>query len=387
MDELDFQNLLEKYAVGDCNLEELTLLESWYLSKSRENDNSALLNRTLLAQHRKIWENISSQTGIETKVPLRKRIGFMIPLTVAASIILVYFLSGHCTFSKRPNQKIAMVKSANHDLLPGKNKAVLILSNGKKINLTSANNGIIATDDNAIIHKNKNGSIIYQGKTGAITDQKMVYNTVKTERGEQWPNLELPDGTKVMLDAASSITYPLYFSNNERRVTVTGQVYFQVFHNSSKPFRVVANSQIIEDMGTAFNVNAYNDEPNVKTTLVQGSVRISTPSQNITLKPGQQAITTFDNENISVKNVNIDGAVDWKNGLFHFNHEDLKSAMRQIARWYNVDVVYEGNLPKADINGEVYRNMNAAKVFEVLNNLKVNLKIEGNKIIVTDKKI
>ena len=182
----------------------------------------------------------------------------------------------------------------------------------------------------------------------------------------------------------SSVTYPVQFSG-ERKVTITGEVYFEVVHNPKQPFKVVANNQTIEDIGTHFDVNAYSDEPATLTTLVEGSVKISRGTDNKILKPGQQAVTLTATNDILVRKADMESALAWRNGLFHFNKADLKTAMRQIARWYDLDVVYEGSIPSTYLDGDMYRNMKASQALDVLDYLNVKFSIEGKKLIITNK--
>ncbi|MDB5158825.1 MAG: fec operon regulator FecR [Mucilaginibacter sp.] len=306
-------------------------------------------------------------------------------LKYAAAALLILSIGAYFFINKRlaQSQNVQIVKN---DLSPGSNKAILTLSNGKKISLTDAKPGIIASDANLVVKKNTNGSINYENNTVASEYRdEPAYQTITTPRGGQWPQIELPDGTKVTLDAGSSITYPVVFSGSERRVAVTGQVYFSVKHNAAQPFRVTVKDQIIEDIGTEFNINAFDDETAVRTTLIEGSVSVSKNKEHVVLTPGQQAVDRVGNEQIRLKEANLAEVIAWKNGLFHFDHADLKTVMRQVSRWYDVQVFYEGQIPKTDITGEVYRSMKASQVFEVLNNLKVNFRIDGKKIIVTDK--
>jgi transmembrane sensor len=195
----------------------------------------------------------------------------------------------------------------------------------------------------------------------------MVYDTLTIPRGGQYP-IRLADGTKVWLNSATSLRYPETFASNERKVElIYGEAYFDVAHNSSKPFRVILKGHTLEDIGTQFNVNAYDDEPTMRTTLVEGSIKVSRSGKNILLKPGQQAIIKSTNSSIIVQNADVDEAVAWKNGYFKFDGEDLRSVMRKVSRWYNVDVTYQGNFrDNISFLGEVSRSKNISAVLKIM---------------------
>lgn len=304
-----------------------------------------------------------------------------------AAILILCLFAGWLVYRSKTAPAKNIPEVAKADVLPGGNKAILTLSTGKQISLTDAENGTIAKEGKEIIKKSSDGTLRYEGQASSGHNQQTTYNTVTTPPGGQW-RLILPDSTRVMLDAASSIKYPVFFNGKERRVEITGQAYFEVAHNEKMPFRVVADREVVEDIGTEFNINAYPDEPSLKTTLISGSVEITKGDKFVLLKPGQQANIKYDDpdQRIAVTdNANIEEATAWKNGLFHFGNSSLQEVMRQISRWYDVDVVYEGNIPHTVINGEAYRNLKASQVFEVLNDLKINFRIEGKKIIVTNK--
>jgi ferric-dicitrate binding protein FerR (iron transport regulator) len=232
----------------------------------------------------------------------------------------------------------------------------------------------------AKINKTGDGKIVYQEDQ---TKESLVeYNTITTPRGGKY-ELTLADGTTVTLDAASSIRYPVAFTGRERRVEITGQVYFEVAHNQSKPFRVQASDQTVEVLGTHFNINAYPDEADLRTTLLEGSVRITKAQASAILKPGEQAITSDQSTLIRVRDADTEAAVAWKEGHFHFSHADIPTVMRQLARWYDVEVAYVGSIPKRSFSGNINRNTKASVALEILSVSNVHFKIEGKKIIVT----
>lgn len=264
------------------------------------------------------------------------------------------------------------------DVLPGGNRAILTLAGGKQILLDSAINGLLAQQGNARIQKLANGRLAYQR-----IDEKprsFLYNTLSTPRGGQY-QLTLPDGSRVWLNAASSITYPTVFTGTERVVKVIGEAYFEVAHNSHQPFRVQAGDQLIEDIGTAFNVNAYADEPGVKTTLVEGTVKVSKGIAVRILSPGQQAKSQRGGIEM-VPNADIEEVLAWKKGAFAFRDADLPTVMRQLARWYDIDVEYDGPVPTGTFDGEIGRSLTLNQVLQGMAKTRINYTIINNHKIV-----
>jgi ferric-dicitrate binding protein FerR (iron transport regulator) len=266
-----------------------------------------------------------------------------------------------------------------HDRAPGRNVALLTLSDGSSITLDSAHNGVLARQGNANITKSGDGSLAYrpaQGGTSAV-----VYNTLTTPRGGQY-RLLLPDGSQVWLNAASSISYPTAFTGGERSVTITGEAYFEIASNASMPFRVNViapkGQKEIRVLGTHFNVKAYDDEPTVTTTLLEGSVQLA----GTILKPGEQGQWREDGTMHVDSHANIEEAVAWKNGLFHFEGADLAEVMRQLSRWYDVEVVFRGKVPDAKFDGEITRNSNLTEVFKILQLSNVHFTVEDKKVFV-----
>ncbi|WP_205510966.1 FecR family protein [Longitalea arenae] len=290
------------------------------------------------------------------------------------------------------------------DIAPGGNKAMLTLSDGSVIVLDSAANGTLAEQGNAKIVKLNNGQLVYaqenQESGNALTPAQragidhspMTFNTLTTPRGGQY-QLTLPDGSKVWLNAASSITYPTSFASNERVVTVTGEVYFEVAKQATRPFIVKKGSTSVTVLGTHFNVNAYEDEVNLKVTLLEGSVKVNSAIDNgqsamdprfaAILKPGQQAIVSAHSPLTIDHSPNVDKVMAWKNGIFNFHKASLQEVMRQLSRWYNVDVVYEKGVPNMEFGGEMGRDLTLAQVLQGFEDMEIHFRIEaGNRLIV-----
>ena len=297
---------------------------------------------------------------------------------VAASIILCLGAGGYFLLHKAQPVQLAQ----NQVIVPGGNKAILTLANGQKISLTDARNGQIARQAGAQISKTNNSQLVYvnsvPGTAASGGTAETVYNTIETPRGGQY-TLKLADGTIAILDAASSIKYPVAFNGKERQVAITGQVYFEVVHNAAQPFKVVTARETIEDIGTKFNVNAYENEPALKTTLLEGSIKVN----HTLLKPGQQAILKPGSNQLSVAEANTEEVMAWKNGYFIFNDEDIQSIMRKVARWYDVEVTYQGDLSGKTFAGYVSRFKNVSEVLRKLQATgTIHFKTEGRRITV-----
>ncbi len=255
------------------------------------------------------------------------------------------------------------------NVMPGKQGAILKLSDGRAVMIDTVKDGLIAREGKIGVYK-ENGQIVYKGE-GKEDGEALAFNEIVTINGRQ-TSATLPDGSTAWLNAASSIKYPLHFEKTQRRVDMTGEVAFKVLHNDAQPFRVVVGNEMIEDKGTEFNVNAYSDEAAMKTTLLEGSLKI----KNIILKPGE-AYT-----NGKIISGNIDDAFAWRDGNFSFTHADLQSVMRQFARWYNVEIKYEGAVPAETFTGGMGRNLTLADALDALKKMHVHFRIEEDKRIV-----
>jgi transmembrane sensor len=375
MQKQEIRELIKKYNAGTCTSYEKELVESWYMQFEpagikdlSEEERSADLDA--------IWNSLPIHQ------PTIRRMAIMYRTTAAAAI-LVFLSIGIYYFTHRGPDQQKVIATIARTLKPGGNKAILTLSDGKQIVLTDAAKGQLASQSNATIEKTAEGNIVYnQAATALGVNGALAYNSMSTPQGGTY-ELTLSDGTKVTLDAASSIRYPVVFGSTERRVEITGQAYFEVAHNKMKPFRVSSKGQTVEVLGTHFNINAYSNEEATKTTLLEGSVKVFNNQQTALLKPGQQSAIMNGNTAIKVNNADIETAVAWKNGLFRFKRADLQTVMRQFSRWYNVEVVYEGAVPNAAITGKVLRTANAEQVLKIINSLGIKFKTDGKKIVIS----
>lgn len=316
-----------------------------------------------------------------TRVP--KRILWMW-VAAAVAILLVISIGGYFYFNHQPSKEIASSgtpATGIHDIAaPSGNKAILTLADGRVIELDSAGQGALALQGAVHIEKTADGQIIYKGDA---TEIKM--NTLSVPRGSMPVQLVLADGSKVWLNASSSITYPTAFAGNDRKVSMTGEAYFEIAHDASKPFFVSKGDVNVRVLGTHFNVNAYNNEAELKVTLLQGSVNVSIGQKSAILKPGEQAEVGGDGDLQTTSNVNIEEVMAWKNGKFYFEKATIHDVMNQISRWYDVDVEYKGNISE-HFGGTISKNVDASKVFEMLEFTGgVEFRVEGRKVIVMPK--
>jgi transmembrane sensor len=282
----------------------------------------------------------------------------------------------------QPGQQIAqskkISKAAKSAIVPGGNKAVLTLSDGSSIILDSTYQGTLAKQGNAKVVKLNSATLAYSA--GDENNHEIFYNTLSTPSGGQY-QLILPDGTRVWLNASSSIHFPTLFKGKERNVTVTGEVYFEVAKNAAIPFKIIVKDVEVKVLGTHFNIMAYNDENSMNITLLEGSVKVTKGSLNTTLVPGQQSMINKTGD-IKVVEADIEEVMAWKNGWFQFNAYDIKTVMRQISRWYDVEIVYEGKIPDGHFSGLVSRDNDISQVLKIMQAAGVRFKIEGRKVVV-----
>lgn len=365
MERQEARLLLKKYRERSCTPEELALLESWYAKTDIEGipDLSAA-----------DWSAIQATDppGFKTKIIIWKRVA------IAASLLIGLGIA----FYQYSNNNSPMPAIAKQVISPGGNKAFLILSNGRQINLADANNGELFKQAGLSISKTKSGQVVY-----TVTDQKAVsglnQNTISTPNGGQW-QVNLPDGSVVYLNAASSITYPVSFASAQKRmVKLSGEAYFEVAKDKAHPFVVETDQQSVEVLGTHFNINSYANEPVVKTTLLEGSVKVVPVNAfGVVLKPGEQAVRS--GKNLNVAKVDLEEVMAWKNGYFLFNDEGIESIMNKIARWYDVDIEYGTTATAEKFNGMVSRNKKLEQILKILEETNaVKFKIEGRKVTVT----
>ncbi|MBB5637207.1 hypothetical protein HDF26_004440 [Pedobacter cryoconitis] len=375
MNEKELRTLLNKYVAGQCTPAEEAILEAWFL-KEDGSDIPGLSEEETAEDLALVW------TRLEAKLAARPVKRFSVlkyiaaaSILLAASLILFFYL------------RLSPVAATGHsiyvnDVPSGKNKAFLTLGNGSRIALDDAVNGNVIEQQGTVITKTRDGQLVYRADDKKNGDVASVPNTIETPQGGQW-QLNLPDGTKVWLNAASKLTYPSTFSGlKTRRVTLTGEAYFEVAHDRSRPFIIVTGKQVAEVLGTHFNINSYGDEPAIKTTLLEGSIKVTVNNNYEILKPGQESAVT---EKISILNVDTDNAIAWKNGDFNLGQNDFRGAMRQLARWYNVEVVYDHSAPQdVTLHGWISRQKSIVSILKVMELTgEVHFKVQGRRVVVT----
>jgi ferric-dicitrate binding protein FerR (iron transport regulator) len=395
----DAQFLLQRYLAGDCTAEEKDLLEAWWAELQAEFPWEVPAGQEGLVHHRmlsKIKAELGNELGAGGQAGKRQSVegdpeSVQIPVRrlewrryagIAAAVLVI--AAGGWLWRSRHNgmQSAGDATAATIEAAPGGHRAVLTLAGGKQVVLDSASNGMLAIQGNERVMK-QNGQLDYQqGGTAegdAAEGNAVVFNTLATPRGGEY-QLVLPDGTKVWLDAASCITYPTAFAGKTRQVSISGQAYFEVVHDPNKPFEVKVQGQIIRDIGTAFDINAYTDEPTMKITLASGAVAVGGHGNTVVLRQAGQQLDCTNTQLEPVHNADLTAVLAWKNGLFYLTSADIATVMRQVGRWYDVDIVFEKGIPAGHITGEVPRNTMLSTVLQVLQTSGVHFTTEGKTI-------
>lgn len=390
-----FSELAFKYLKGELDADEVKELDD-YLAASEDNrlfferltskeSLNEKLDKVFAVDHEAMWKNIVSATP---KLQRGRLFTIRPTLKYAAAVILIAALGTYIYLGRSKKAELTKVAPqavpASIDIMPGGNKAILTLSGGQKIVLDSAANGNLATQGQTAILKTADGQITYntQNKGNAAA---VYYNTVSTPKGGQY-QLTLSDGSKVWMNAASTLHFPTAFTGTQRQVELDGEAYFEVAKNAMSPFVVkVKDGAAIKVLGTHFNIMAYGDEQYTKTTLVEGSVRVTNGNSNVKLQPGQQALSETGNSKAPVivnKYPNIEEVLAWKNGVFQFANADLRLVMRQVARWYDVDVVFDNRVPEVHFTGRISRSLEVSELLSGIEYVGVHFKIDGKKILV-----
>lgn len=377
------RELAQKWLNGSLTAEEEVLFNQWYdqLPPSEIEVDSRDTNADAFKE--RVYQRVMTSIRPEENNILTHKRRWM-AWSAAAAIVLAFGLGVYFTAQKTSKHTSAIAVAKR--IAPGGNRATLTLANGQVIYLDSAEKNQLPDQGNTQIVNADNGVLAYQAAK-SNTEEKIVYNTLSTPVGGQY-QLQLPDGTKVWLNSASSIRYPVNFTGAERVVSITGEAYFEVKHNARMPFAVRAGNTLIHDIGTHFDINAYSNEPDLKVTLTEGSVEVEQTilKTKQLMQPGEQISINRQGIMKTVKDFDVEKAIAWKNGLFDFDGEKLEAVMRQVSRWYNVDVEYPDGVPDIQFTGSIHRNVDASQVLDMLGYFKINFKIveEGDrkKIIV-----
>ncbi|SEM82151.1 FecR protein [Mucilaginibacter gossypiicola] len=378
----EFIKLYERCTSGNCTPEEQKLFEEYRdnfdLSDipwiSDFGDKGEVERRLKIDLHNRLSKN-----QVKRLTPVRWWAAAVIIFALGGLLVAIKYFGG--------NTKPYELTSDKNIIKPGSNKATLTLADGKQITLDGSKKGRLFTLNHVSANNDVDSSVTYQKNTTEITGSPQPYNVLTTPRGGKY-QLILADGTKVWLNAGSIIKFPVDFAGSERVVEFSGEAYFEVAHDARRPFKVVSTGQLVQVLGTHFDINAYQDEDAVKTTLLEGSVKVygksrtsTSAATEIIIKPNEQAV--FKNDQLSKQTVDADEFVAWKNGLILFRNADIHDVMRKISRWYNVEVEYQGQIGNDTYNGEIPRNAAFSEVLKILKLDDINVKLNGRKLIVS----
>ena len=384
-----------KYLNNQCSPQEVKELLAWF-SAEDESVLRALITASLEEMdvedkdEDNKWSPVTDKLFANIKAQIKSEKGKVVPVLkrpwfqIAAAVLLV--VGGFAVFNlikkTNPNQNVVNIDTPKQDADSGSNKAILTLADGSSIVLETAANGTVTQQGNSKIVKPANGQLAYNLLNEKTTE--VLFNSIATPRGGQY-QLIFSDGSKAWLNAASSLRFPVAFIGNERKVELTGEAYFEVAKNASMPFKVeIAGKGEVEVLGTHFNVSAYREEATANTTLLEGSVRViglATGDSHI-INPGEQAQVDSKGQISVNKNADTKQAIAWKNGTFNFSNVDLAVALRQLSRWYDVDIKFEGSVPQRHFTGEIHRDLKLQQVLKLLEENNVFCKLEGKMLIV-----
>ena len=395
------EEIFKKYLDNQCSPEEVRTLLTYFDNPEDEVQLRALIYDGLESietdTDESQWQPATDKIFARIQPQLQTGNGKIVPLfrrpwvRIAAAAVLAIGIFSIYNYFIRPGTtkpEIVNTDPVSNEVVPGGNKAILTLADGSSVNLTNTVNDTVAKQGSTNIIKVADGQLSYRILNEKPTNG--LYNSIATPRGGQY-QLTLSDGTMIWLNAASSVHFPVVFTGSERVVEITGEVYFEVAKNASMPFKVkIANKAEIEVLGTHFNVNAYVDEPSLNTTLLEGKVKVTstvagsrlpTPDSRL-LSPGEQAQLKTDGKINIDKPANAEQYIAWKNGIFSFDSADLEMSLRQLARWYDIEIEFEGSTARKKFSGEMQRNLSISQVIKLLETNNVHCRLEGRKLIV-----
>ncbi|WP_256004646.1 FecR family protein [Pedobacter deserti] len=382
-----FQDMLERYRQNTANKAEVEFLERYYEAFEEGAD---LINDHNESSYAFVRNEIKSTAdkriaALQSKGRVKRL--WLGGVAAAVAVAIAVSVSAYFFADKSSEDLIAQVDEL---ALPGGNKATLTLANGAQVVLTEAANGEIARQAGISITKTADGKIIYTvAKAGADAEMDeataQLKNTITTPNGGEY-TVVLPDGTMVKLNAASSLVFPTAFQGDERMVELSGEAYFEVAKNRQMPFRIKSGMQTVEVLGTHFNISAYDNEETMKTTLAEGSVKVSSGSYESIIVPGQQTLVNRQVAGpVKKQAVNLDKELAWTNNQFVFEDDDIRSVMRKISRWYNIDIRYEGDLSDNTFSGGIFRSMRLSEVLKILKLQGFDFDVRGREITIRYK--
>lgn len=337
------------------------------------------------------WEQLYQQILDNREQVIVRPFSYRKWIAVAAVFIAVIAATYFLVFQKSPEQHVAKLTMPHDVPPPDKTKATITLADGRVVYLDNTGSGQLAQQGGVQLVKMPDGQIAYHlsaaqaGTTTGEVIKELQLNTLNNPRGSNVIDMQLADGSRVWLNAGSSITYPVAFTGAVRRVTISGEAYFEVAPDKLKPFYVSKNTMEVQVLGTHFNVNAYDDEPEIKVTLLEGAVKVSNNGDSRQIQPGQQATIYHSSASgrlIINNSVDIEQVMAWKNGKFSFNRADIKTVMRELSRWYNIEIEYQGHITKDLFGGDIQRNLSLSRVLDFLKQSQVHFKVSGSKVIV-----
>ena len=378
-----YLSLCEKYLKGIATPEEEILIEEYQNSQGLNNNILGDVGANDKERLKAILYNRLQASFQQQAAPVVKMRRW--PYAAAAAILVFISVGIYLVSNKISSTGPTLSKHARpvkNDIQPGSEKAVLTLANGSTITLDDAPNGVVSKQGNSAISKSANGLVINGGNDAG---NQLAFNTITIPRGGKY-HITLSDGTNVWLNSSSALTFPAAFTGTDRTVRVTGEAYFEVAKNDKMPFKIDVNGkQVVEVIGTHFNISAYTDENNIITTLLEGSVKVTYKDKSTYIVPGQMAVNDF-GQHIMVKQANLEEVMAWKNDSFIFNNENITSIMRKISRWYDVDVAYNGDMTSINFDGSYSRSKGLAsllKNIELVN--KVRFITEERRVTVIAK--
>ena len=361
------KDVIRRYYDGQATEEECIIVERWFHELNQEKI-SALSEDELFGMSDQIWDQL--KPGNEVRV---RRLWPQL----AAACLLLFALSFGAYFlvSDKSGNKQNLHASLIH---PGSNKAFLTLQDGRKVSLNDSKLGTVVKGADMLVTQSERGKLSYEVKDNKANAGE--FNTLNTPKGGQYA-VTLSDGTKVYLNAASSVRFPVTFHGKYRQVELTGEAYFEVKHDAARPFRVVSGNQVVEVLGTHFDVKSYQDEQSINTSLIEGSVRVRLGDASILLKPGQQAANI--GGELTLTKVPAQNAIAWKDGFFRFKNDRIADIMKTLARWYDIDVDFHDRIGEERFSGQISRNKNIGDVLDVLEQTQlIHFEISGRRVIV-----
>lgn len=381
-DKKAFQQLVEKYQRGKASPAEIEFIEAYFDYFEQE-------DRATPAMSAADKEDLEArmlgkiETGVNEApvIPMRARKPWRLWLAAA---VLLFALAGAGIYSvlnkpvEAPAVAVVPGQVEPDVAAPAKSRAMIELANGERVYLDSAASGSLATQANVKLTKLADGSLSYTG-----AGSELVYNTIVNPYGSEIVDMTFSDGSRVWLNAGSSVRFPVAFIGNERKVSMTGEAYFEIAHNAQKPFKISKGATEVTVLGTHFNVNAYDDDNDIRVTLLEGSVKVKHQATEKKLLPGQQAQVAKDGAINTNTNADVDAVMAWKNGKFSFSNADVREIMKQVGRWYDLEVIYQGEPGDRKFAGEIPRTSTLSEVLTLFKANKIRFDINPNQKTIT----